>query len=223
MDTYKKGQLRTRQSRAETRPEKPARIRRERRDAIENRERVLAAARQLFAAQGVEATSMNEIAQVAHVGVGTLYRRFAHKGELCFALLWDDIERFQQLITAQFEMSRETRSAIEQMDFLFRELIKMTITHIPLLSAMQEASSGLRRNEIYQSPFYVWLHQQIIDLLRPAIQEQQLKECNTILVADTLLASVAPPLLAYQIEVRGLELSQITNNIRQLYIEGLRR
>lgn len=223
MDTSKKAQAPKRQLRAETRPEKPARVRRERRDAIENRERVLAAARELFAAQGVEATSMNEIAHVAQVGVGTLYRRFAHKGELCLALLWDDIERFQQLITAQFEMSRETRSAIEQMDFLFRELIKMTITHIPLLSAMQEASSGLRRNEIYQSPFYVWLHQQIVDLLQQAVQEQQLKECNATLVADTLLASVAPPLLAYQIEVRGLELSQIITNIRQLYIDGLRK
>lgn len=223
MDTYKKGQLRTRQSRAETRPEKPARIRRERRDAIENRERVLAAARQLFASQGVEATSMNEIAHVAQVGVGTLYRRFAHKGELCFALLWDDIERFQQLITAQFEMSKGTRSALEQMDFLFRELIKMTTTHIPLLAAMQEASSGPRRHEIYQSPFYVWLHRQIVELLQKAMEEQKLKECNPVLIADTLLASVAPPLLAYQIEGRGLGLSEITNNIRQLYIEGLRK
>jgi AcrR family transcriptional regulator len=104
MNSLKKVQPRARQTRPLANQDKPVRVRRERRDAIKNRERVLAVARQLFANQGVEATSMNEIAQVAHVGVGTLYRRFAHKGELCFGLLWDDIERSQQLITAQFEM-----------------------------------------------------------------------------------------------------------------------
>lgn len=223
MNGVKKVQRYSRQTRSVANQDKPVRIRRERRDAIENRERVLSAARQLFASQGVEATSMNEIAHAAHVGVGTLYRRFAHKGELCYALLLDDIERFQQLITAQFEVSKDTRSALEQMDFLFRELIKMTTIHIPLLAAMQEASSGQRRLEIYQSPFYVWLHKQIVELLQQAMAEQKLKECNPILVADTLLASVAPPLLAYQLQGRGLTLPEITNNIRQLYIDGLRK
>src|SRR5260221_5804487 len=41
--------------------------RRKRRDAVENRERILNAARRLFATQGVDATSMNEISQVARV------------------------------------------------------------------------------------------------------------------------------------------------------------
>jgi AcrR family transcriptional regulator len=223
MNSVKKVQRYSRQTRTAANQDKPVRIRRERRDAIENRERVLAAARQLFASKGVEETSMNEIAHAAQVGVGTLYRRFAHKGELCLALLWDDIERFQQLITAQFEATQGTRSAFELLDFLSRELIRMTATHIPLLAAMQEASSGLRRREIFQGPFYTWLHQQIVGLLDQAKTEEKLRDCNPILVADSLLASVSPPLLAYQIEVRGLTLPEITNNIRQIYIEGLRK
>jgi len=56
--------------------------RRERSDAAQNRQRLLTLARQLFAEQGVEATSMNEIAQVARLGPGTLYRHFASKDEL---------------------------------------------------------------------------------------------------------------------------------------------
>src|SRR5690606_37833343 len=60
---------------------------RERRDARENRQRLLAAAKRLFAAQGVDATSMHEIARTAGVGQGTLYRHFADKAELCHALL----------------------------------------------------------------------------------------------------------------------------------------
>jgi hypothetical protein len=56
------------------------RARAERRDAAENRQQVLAAASRLFAARGVAAVSMDEIAREACVGKGTLYRRYAHKG-----------------------------------------------------------------------------------------------------------------------------------------------
>jgi AcrR family transcriptional regulator len=56
-----------------------------RRDAVENRERLLAAARELFAERGFEVT-LDDIARHAGVGVGTAYRRFANKGELLDAL-----------------------------------------------------------------------------------------------------------------------------------------
>lgn len=56
-----------------------------RRDAVQNRERLLAAARELFAEQGFEVT-LDDIARRAGVGVGTAYRRFANKAELLDAL-----------------------------------------------------------------------------------------------------------------------------------------
>ena len=74
--------------------DQPASHRHKRRDAVENQERILQAARHLFATQGVEATSMNEIAQVAQVGPGTLYRSFAHKSALGQALLAEEITGF---------------------------------------------------------------------------------------------------------------------------------
>ena len=56
-----------------------------RRDAVRNRERLLAAARELLAEEGFEVT-LDDIARHAGVGVGTAYRRFANKGELLDAL-----------------------------------------------------------------------------------------------------------------------------------------
>ncbi len=55
--------------------------RRERKDAQRNLERVLRAAHELFAERGTDVT-MEEVAQRAGVGVGTIYRRFANKDEL---------------------------------------------------------------------------------------------------------------------------------------------
>jgi AcrR family transcriptional regulator len=61
------------------------RARRERRDAQRNLERVLQAAHELFAERGAD-VRMEEIAQRAGVGVGTIYRRFRSKEELFAAV-----------------------------------------------------------------------------------------------------------------------------------------
>ncbi len=55
-------------------------------DAQRNRERVLEAAGTLLATRGVD-VSVDEIANLAQVGVGTLYRNFPTKGALLEALL----------------------------------------------------------------------------------------------------------------------------------------
>ncbi len=72
--------------------------RHERRDAAEHRQRILEVARRLFAQQGIEAVSMHQIALAAGIGQGTLYRRYANKGELCLDLLREQYERFAEEI-----------------------------------------------------------------------------------------------------------------------------
>src|SRR3954463_5158025 len=56
-----------------------------RKDAARNRDRLLAAARELFAEHGLNVT-LNDVAHHAGVGVGTAYRRFANKEEVIDAL-----------------------------------------------------------------------------------------------------------------------------------------
>jgi AcrR family transcriptional regulator len=56
-----------------------------RRDAERNRQRILEAARELFAERGL-GVSLDEIARHAGVGVGTVYRRFPDKEQLIDAL-----------------------------------------------------------------------------------------------------------------------------------------
>src|SRR4051794_38543621 len=68
--------------------------RRERSDARENRRQLLAVAKQLFTTQGVASTSMHEIGRTAGVGQATLYRHFADKGEICHALIKEDLTAF---------------------------------------------------------------------------------------------------------------------------------
>src|ERR1700722_10458394 len=69
-------------------------------DAARNRERILAAARSVFAERGLDAT-LDEVAQRAGLGVGTVYRRFPTKDDLVEAL-------FEQSINEVVELAEET-------------------------------------------------------------------------------------------------------------------
>lgn len=66
-------------------------------DAQRNRERVLEAARAVFAEQGLEA-STNEIARRAGVGVATLFRRFPTRDELVAAAFAEKMHGYAQAI-----------------------------------------------------------------------------------------------------------------------------
>ena len=62
-----------------------------RRDAQRNRERILDAARELFAERGV-AVTLDDIAKRAGVGVGTVYRRYSNKDALLDELFEEGID-----------------------------------------------------------------------------------------------------------------------------------
>ena len=60
-------------------------------DALRNHEKLIAAARDSFAADGVS-TSLEEIARRAEVGIGTLYRHFPSRQDLLEAVYVDELE-----------------------------------------------------------------------------------------------------------------------------------
>lgn len=66
-------------------------------DAERNREKVLAAAREVFAEQGLDA-STNEIARCAGVGVATLFRRFPNRDALIAAAFAEKMSAYSEAI-----------------------------------------------------------------------------------------------------------------------------
>jgi AcrR family transcriptional regulator len=77
-------------------PPKPTR-----KDAVSNRERILAAARDALAASG--SASLSAIARKAGVGIGTLYRHFPTRESLILELYRHDIEHLIGLAPALLE------------------------------------------------------------------------------------------------------------------------
>jgi len=67
-----------------------------RKDAARNRELLIAAAREVFAQRGLEA-SLDDVAHHAGLGVGTAYRHFANKRELAAALIEQAVDQIVAL------------------------------------------------------------------------------------------------------------------------------
>ncbi|MFV8054031.1 TetR/AcrR family transcriptional regulator [Mycobacterium sp. 48b] len=94
-----------------------------RRDAERNRQRVLDAARELFAEKGLEAT-LNDVARYANVGVGTVYRRFATKEELLEAIFADGMDQ----LTALAEIALQHEDSWQGFAWYVESMCEITAT-----------------------------------------------------------------------------------------------
>jgi AcrR family transcriptional regulator len=192
----------------------------ERRDAAEHRRRILAAARALFAAQGIDATNMTEIARAANLGQGTLYRRFAHKGELCEALLKENFGCFQNRLEERF--TDQSIATVEHLDFLFRELIEFNKKNYPLLAAIIDAANGVRRGEYFQSPIYIWMHSTLVRLLQEGMAKGEFAEVDAEQGAHLVMATLKGTHFCQVHAETPYSTEQIATCLRALLIDGLR-
>jgi AcrR family transcriptional regulator len=191
----------------------------ERRDAAEHRRQVLAAAARLFAARGVAAVSMDEIAREAAVGKGTLYRRYAHKGELCQALLDENTRRLQ---AEALDRLRDTgESAVAQLEYLLDILAGHNDENAELLCAVHDAAFGARRDILYRSAAYEWRRMTALALLRRAVARGELPPLDADYLADALLAPLDISLYLFQRHARGFTRERIVAGLTRL-LRGLR-
>jgi len=90
-------------------------VRRLRRDAERNRQRILEAASDVFNERGLD-VSLDEIARHAGVGVGTVYRRFQTKEELIEALFMDRLDAVAAIADEAYAASDPWRGLVSFME-----------------------------------------------------------------------------------------------------------
>lgn len=111
-----------------------------RRDAELNRQRILVAAKEVFAERGLEAT-LDEIARHAGLGVGTVYRRFPNKEALIDALFE---EGFGQILDLT-ERALANPDAWEGLVGLLTGMAEVQAADFGLRDVMLSESYGLDR------------------------------------------------------------------------------
>jgi AcrR family transcriptional regulator len=163
----------------------------ERADAQHNRVRILEAARKLMKKRTLDHLCMDELAAVAGVGKGTLYRRFEDKQALLHALLDDDERALQESVKKTF--ARDRARPQESLVALLEELHAFSLEHVSVLSAAEASARGRH----LASPPYLWRHAVVVDLLERAGVATRSGAHH---VADALLSSMSGEVLARALE-----------------------
>jgi AcrR family transcriptional regulator len=168
----------------------------ERADAASNRQHILQIARGLFASKGVAAVNMASIAHFAQVGKGTLYRRFAHKGELCLALLDANLQAFQNLSLATLQlMHQQNASYRHQLEWFLQSTVSYTLANEDYFCEIQRSPLG--ESGHFAMPHF-WLYQTVRGLFCAA---QRAGELPAGLDANFWANALLAPLSAQNLRV----------------------
>jgi AcrR family transcriptional regulator len=193
----------------------------EQQDVVGNRRHILATARLLFTQNGVEHVNMQQIAQAANVSEHEIYEYFAHKGHICMILLGESTMRFQSDLLAYFEQAGERIAIVEQIYQTFVQLMPFTEENAPLLGAMLDVSGGDPRAQYYHSPFYLWIREVMMILLRRGINSKEIPEQDLDYVVDVVLAPLSVDFYSYQRYELGLSWQRVAAGLRRFLFFGL--
>jgi AcrR family transcriptional regulator len=181
-------------------------------DARRNREQIIEAARTLFARIGPD-VPMEEIAQAAGVGVGTLYRRFPDRGELIKAVNLDNFTRLAELAR---RLEREEPDPAVALTSLLRSALELRLsvatTVVPArvqLALKDSPSIAEHRDELIAVASRLLRSAQERGAIRPDIG------IGDVILGLVLISRLAPP--------AGDELgNMVSRRLFLLMMDGLR-
>ncbi|WEG14727.1 TetR/AcrR family transcriptional regulator [Pullulanibacillus sp. KACC 23026] len=188
----------------------------ERRDAAQNRQRILDTALKLFNEYGVENVSMNQIANVAQIGPGTLYRRYRNKGELCLDLIKDNVVLLFEDLDAFLEENQNLPPE-DRLKSILQYYIKFRESKAQLLKGVEDFERSNRTQSNGQSPLYNELHQILVSVF-DEMKDSELNSPNSAFRADMLLAALKSDTYLFQREVRGYAPDEILDQLWATFI-----
>jgi AcrR family transcriptional regulator len=179
----------------------------ERADAARNRERILAAATDLFAEHGVAGVSMDAVAERAGVGKGTLYRRFGDRAGLVIALLSEQEAEFQEAFIRGPAPLGPGAPPAERLRAFVDEMLEWLESGLDLLvDAQTSGPPGAR----YRGGPYEAYHAHVALLLREIGYGD-----GAGLLAHIVLAPLAADLQAY-LRRTGFETEEIRRSVSRV-------
>jgi AcrR family transcriptional regulator len=177
----------------------------ERADAARNRERILCTASRLFAERGADCVSMDDVAEAAGVGKGTVFRRFGSRAALAQAVLSEREAAFQEHIIRGEPPLGPGATPRERLIAFGEGVLDLLDRHALLVSAAEVGGA-----RFFSAPYGVYrLH--VTLLLREADPG-----CDAELLAEMLLAALGADLFVHLRHLRSLPLERVKASWREL-------
>ncbi len=173
----------------------------ERADAARNRQRILDAAKRLFARDGVACTSMDAIAAEARVGKGTLFRRFGDRASLALALVESSERVFQDAFIRGPAPLGPGAPPCERLIAFGRTVLQRLSAHGDLLLAAQTAGTPGSRFDV--GPYGAY-RAHVTILIRDAAPD-----LDADYAAEALLATLGAEVVLHQLRQPGMTLDRL--------------
>ncbi len=127
------------------------------------RQKLVEVARELFARQGMDATTMNDIATASGKGRRTLYTYFRSKEDIYYAVIENELERLSDCLDEVAGMEILPEQKVVQLIYTHLKMIKETV-----------ARNGSLRAEFFRN---IWM----VEKVRRAFDEEEIAILRRIL------------------------------------------
>ncbi|MBD2870656.1 TetR/AcrR family transcriptional regulator [Paenibacillus arenilitoris] len=184
---------------------------------------ILNTANHLFEEHGIESVSMHQIAKAAGIGQGTLYRRYANKGDLCMDMMKENfgafIKQIDDYLTAEPQPPVYDRLC---------EVMKQVIAFIDKKSQWfgvlhAHIKVDEKKSDFFQAPPYLYLHATLSGLLREAADEGLIPDIDPGYTAHAFIAVHSPHTLRHLRDTMGLTREEIQRCFCGTFIDPLFR
>jgi AcrR family transcriptional regulator len=176
-------------------------------DAARNREKVLSAARRLFAERGVGNVTIEEVARAAGVGKGTVFHRFGDRAGLVMALVDDEERALQERILRGPPPLGPGVPPAERLAALVDALVDLLERYGDLLRDSEASRPGAR----YDSGAYAAWHRHATLLIAEARPDD-----DAPLLAHLLLAPLAAEQFTHLTEGEQIDLARVRDGLQVL-------
>ncbi len=193
-----------------------------RKGLLERRERILDAATEIFATKGFQQATIDDIAALAGVGKGTIYRRVGRKEDfinLLYSRAADTaFSHLSSKIKTRDDPILQFKEAVNAICEVYEnnlDLMSLLISKMPVLLEQKELKkSPIAKNDIFQL---------IENILQRAIEKDELRPVDTRPIVKGLFFFLNPYHYEY-LRSRGNytkgEIAQLTID---LFLDGLRK
>lgn len=155
---------------------------------------------------------MKELAQAAHIGVGTLYRNYPNKGALCMALIRDSMERYVAQETAYLDTTTDDPQT--QLVTILQGYLDIRVTHEDAFTIIESDTTPLEFTQLLQTPIY---HDRIALLIRVLHRTQPASSPAYLqFEADMIAAMLRSRVFAFERHQRHLSSQAILDYILKL-------
>ena len=170
------------------------------------RQKLMEVARSLFAKQGLEATTMNDIAATSGKGRRTLYTYFRNKEEIYYSVIEEELERLTEKMDEVAQMDAEPEQKVISLIYTHLNMIRETV-----------ARNGSLRAEFFRN---IWMVEMVrknfdlkeIEILRRVLEEgvgkARFRIDNVGLVAEIIHYSVKGLEVPFIYDRLGRDLSE---------------